>query len=362
MSDDVYIRLRKRLNHGPVRMPKAETFMTVLREFYPVEQAAIAADFPKNAHTSAELARHFKREEKELTAILESMANSGTLFSQKQEDGTYRYALQAFFPGILELQLMRGTKTPRDYKIAKMMDEFLDTLTGLTEMVRDNPEIQKKLPVEAARTIPVEEALPQNGRIYTYEQLSEVVDAATSFAASICYCRHHAELNGEPCQIEGLPEYACLSFNRGADYIVDRGFGKRITQKECREILQAVEEKGLVHNTNNATGYTEFICNCCGCCCGFLKTIRQLDYIPSLAYSNFKLAIDPDSCTICGDCIERCPVEALSIDEDDVLIVNRDRCLGCGNCNSVCPGASLSLVRQSPDKQPPEYDIEKMGI
>ena len=70
-------------------------------------------------------------------------------------------------------------------------------------------------------------------------------------------------------------------------------------------------------------------------------------------------SVDPDKCTGCGDCVQKCPVSA--IDEYNegfserrsiyirypqaiplTFAIDRDRCIGCGICSEVCkPGAII---------------------
>ena len=51
--------------------------------------------------------------------------------------------------------------------------------------------------------------------------------------------------------------------------------------------------------------------------------------------------INKAKCTGCGDCVDVCPVEALSI-ENDKAVVN-DECIDCGVCIDECPSGALSL-------------------
>lgn len=51
--------------------------------------------------------------------------------------------------------------------------------------------------------------------------------------------------------------------------------------------------------------------------------------------------INKAKCTGCGDCVDTCPVEALSI-ENDKTVVN-DECIDCGVCIDECPSEALSL-------------------
>ena len=52
---------------------------------------------------------------------------------------------------------------------------------------------------------------------------------------------------------------------------------------------------------------------------------------------------DPERCTACGTCVEQCPVDALSL-EDDLPQVNRDLCITCFCCQEICPEQAMALV------------------
>jgi len=43
-----------------------------------------------------------------------------------------------------------------------------------------------------------------------------------------------------------------------------------------------------------------------------------------------------DKCVSCGDCVDECPVEAIS-EGDDKYVVDADTCVDCGTCAEVCP-------------------------
>jgi NAD-dependent dihydropyrimidine dehydrogenase PreA subunit len=70
-----------------------------------------------------------------------------------------------------------------------------------------------------------------------------------------------------------------------------------------------------------------------------------------IAHSNFEVAVDAETCTGCGDCLDRCQVGALDL-SDEVVQADKDRCVGCGNCVTVCPTESLSMVRRKDEKPP----------
>jgi len=355
MSEDVHYKLGERLNEYPVKMPLVDAFLDILREYYTDEQAALGAVIPKGNHLAGDLAKQLNRDENELVASLETMADSGLIFTARNDAGETEYSLTPFVPGVWEFQLMRGTDTEHDRRAARMMHEFGKTVEDLMVAALKDPEMAKQFaPDPAARTITVEKELPPGTEIFPFEKMAEMVENEESFAAGVCYCRHHAYLLDNPCKLEDLPERACLSFGKAADFVADRKFGKRISKEECLQILEDSEKAGLVHNANNNADSLFFVCNCCGCCCGFLKMLRDQDVKAMLALSNFQVAIDEETCTGCGDCLDRCQMEALRL-EREVVTVHIDHCVGCGNCVSVCPTESLSMVRRS-DTRPPTLE------
>lgn len=49
----------------------------------------------------------------------------------------------------------------------------------------------------------------------------------------------------------------------------------------------------------------------------------------------------PQLCSQCDDypCVENCPVNALSVDDDTgAVVVDEEKCTGCGLCIDACPG------------------------
>ena len=52
--------------------------------------------------------------------------------------------------------------------------------------------------------------------------------------------------------------------------------------------------------------------------------------------------VDAQKCTGCGDCVEACPLEAISLDNDKAVI-DEDTCTECGLCVDECPNDAISL-------------------
>ena len=75
-------------------------------------------------------------------------------------------------------------------------------------------------------------------------------------------------------------------------------------------------------------------------------------------HSNYYSKIDSENCDACWQCIEICPMEALSSD-GDYSSVDIDRCIGCGVCVSTCPSDAIELNEKDKKYVPPK-DQEAM--
>ena len=69
--------------------------------------------------------------------------------------------------------------------------------------------------------------------------------------------------------------------------------------------------------------------------------------------SGFKPERDPDLCTSCGVCIDRCPTQALAMTDEHGPELNLDRCVGCGVCATGCPTDAVTLVERAGILPPP---------
>ncbi|MGD9101556.1 MAG: 4Fe-4S dicluster domain-containing protein, partial [Anaerolineae bacterium] len=88
-----------------------------------------------------------------------------------------------------------------------------------------------------------------------------------------------------------------------------------------------------------------YICNCCTCSCGIMRSVAEFGNLTAVARSNFLAAVDVEECIGCEDCVETCQFGALSLPED-VCVVDSVRCMGCGICVTACPTEALSLARR----------------
>lgn len=53
--------------------------------------------------------------------------------------------------------------------------------------------------------------------------------------------------------------------------------------------------------------------------------------------------VNEDECTGCGTCVDECPTEAISMNDDDIAVIDDDECTECGVCVDACPAGAISL-------------------
>ncbi len=176
-----------------------------------------------------------------------------------------------------------------------------------------------------------------------------------SIAVGICACRKASE---NPCQ----PKEVCLFVgDPRASFIADQNPDfRKISQEEAVSVLEAEHKRGHVHCAyfKKDMGKKFFaICNCCKCCCLGVRMWNLLEGgVPILAPSGY-LAQVGEYCNGCGDCVETCQFNAISLDEEgQKAVVDLGKCMGCGVCEDICPVGAVSLGREPSKGEPLDLD------
>jgi ferredoxin len=176
--------------------------------------------------------------------------------------------------------------------------------------------------------------------------VKELIKKQDRIALTKCFCAVQQQVLGSTCD---QPLEICLLLGFYAEYYVEQGMGRKISQEEALEVLAKAEEAGLIHQIPDSQD-PGAICNCCPDCCGELRVVKRLPNPAALITCSYFCRPDLESCNGCEICLDRCPMEAISLTEDQVASINLDRCIGCGLCINSCPEEALTLVSK-PEEQ-----------
>jgi electron transport complex protein RnfB len=314
--------------------------LRLLAKIFEPEEAELASVMRVKFEPAAEIAARAGAEPAEAKRTLRAMVRKGQIGLRKGE-GELLFALMPFIVGIYEEQLSR-----LDRELAQLFEQYFEEALG-GPVFTEHPPLQ--------RVIPVEEAISVEIDVHPYEQASQIVESAKAWGVRDCICRTQQRLVGKGC--ERLVS-SCLILAPVPGAFDGSSVTKAITKEESLRLLREAEEAGLVHTTGNYQDSTYYICNCCSCCCGVLRGLANHPTPNAVVRSDFVATVEAESCTGCGDCVERCPISARSLGEDGVCSVDQSRCIGCGLCASSCTVGSISLQRRTEVSQQPPVTLE----
>ncbi|MFO7962280.1 MAG: 4Fe-4S dicluster domain-containing protein [Desulfobacterales bacterium] len=352
MAEEIYEQLVEALmkRGGAIPPVKCKEFYALVEELFTNEQAEVAVNMPMGPVSAEQIARETGIPIKEIEPLLEKMADQGLLFSRKK-DGVTLYTMLQLVPGISEYQFMRGGTTERDKKLAMLFEKMHHVTWGAPEAEKNRPTFP------FSRVITIEENISSGTTVHPYDKVSEYIKGADYIAQGTCFCRHQAELLGNPCD---KPKDTCLTFGPTAQYVDERGIGRLVSKEEAMDILDRSEKAGLVHCSSNVSDRIDFICNCCICHCGIIQTFKDKQKINFGAPSNYIVSPVEGACNGCETCIEMCPIDALFLNDDDAVELDDELCIGCGLCVSACPSNALEMVIRSKPLVPPKSFRELM--
>jgi len=333
-------------------MPHRQEFKEALRETFPEDDLRIFFLLPYLGYISEEkfLKKLAKKGitkadfEESLTRLIPK-----GLLDKFQKNGEWGYERA---PVIVVLEMAVREEEDSHFRAitAKVMNDLIE---GAAEVLPTRTPYYRVLPVQETvqRTptptrIKINEDIDIPNQVLPLDVISEMMKTVDLIALSACYCRSAKAVIGEPCD---HPLETCFYFDELAQMKLQTDYAREIDYDEAMEILYECEAQGLVHNVSNCEGKIQTLCNCCECSCGVLKAWTR-GVRNTTSPSRYLVRLDPTSCTLEKDCLETCPVTALSV-VDDKLVIDEIECLGCGLCIPSCPEGALSLeIREAPPK------------
>ncbi len=341
MSDDVYKRLSEFLDKMPGGFPSTESGVEIkiLKRFFTPEEAELELHLTPMPESASAIAERAGMDESKAAEMLDSMAKQGSIMRVKTEAATLYLAI-SFVVGIYEFHL-----NSIDRELAELMEEYLPYLGMVWTSVK----------TKQLRVVPVTSALEGSPAVAPYNQLREMVKTQEIASVADCICRKEQALMGNKCD---KPQDLCFQFGMAAEYYIENDMARQISIDEALKLLDVAEENALVPSITNAKNMVN-ICCCCGCCCGILRGMKLLPRPADHVVSSYQAKIDPELCSACETCIERCQVDAI-IENGDVMEVDLARCIGCGLCVSTCPDEAISMVAKPDAEIPPDNIVTMM--
>jgi len=191
------------------------------------------------------------------------------------------------------------------------------------------------------------------GEVADYTDWRETLAQNELFVLSPCQCRLEKTVTGtNVCdEMHADRTETCISIGEIAEFFLERGIGRQISREEAEASIQASVDAGLVVE-QLFSKRCEVICNCHGDCCKLLTTYVALGGAGNMMenISAYNLKYDAEACIGCGACVKRCPMFAITMNDDGTCEMNR-QCVRCGQCALVCPVSARSLVAKPLEQQ-----------
>ena len=372
MSDqDLFLTKLKKvariiIKAGVLPFAASDTFLELLKFYLDEEDVEFILNFKHRSSMNTEqLKKNSRLSEEEIKRKAEKLARKGFIFNQPSSSGIIVYRLLPIIViGTFEYTFMNGIpegEETKKYKglaqlYAKLIDEFTNSVQkeydNLIPVFKNQPPFGRAVPVFENSDgeqieIVINQELDVEQTVLPSQKVEEIINKFDDIAVGNCFCRNYHRLLDEPCEINA-PLECCFTFGKSARHVIEHGFGKKIDKKEALKIMRDAEEAGLIHMAfhNGLDIYREenSVCNCCKCCSDSFNLWRK-GAVPLIYSTNYLSMIKQEVCIGCGTCVEKCPIDAIELNDESKAERNEEYCIGCGICSRFCPEGAISLKK-----------------
>ena len=330
MTKDIYHRLSEAYG-----FPESKYLSKICQKCLTEQEALILLALPG---TAEEVAGKLRMDISSVQSTLVELFNKGFAFYDPVE-GKRRYALITNLRDAMAVN-NRVDQVGEEFFVlwARMYDE----------------EVSCDFDVEGseARVIPVHEAIEPGTEILPYEKVSGLLEKAETIAVMRCPCR----VTNRRCD---NPVETCITLNGAAKYVLERGVGRELTKEEALSLFNQCEDAGLIHQVGNGSLGVSWICNCCTCCCVYLRAQIISGKKYATVKTRYRAVVDPERCDGCGLCSDRCNFGAMKM-VNSRAVADEEKCFGCGLCASQCPVNAIILIQVRGPEHIPTREAEPL--
>lgn len=349
MDDTIYTRLREHIDSMPAGYPATASGAEIkmLKKFYTPLQARIAMAVGLVPETAETIAQRLDMEHAEAVKEIHAMASQGSLFRITTPKGAF-FRHPNFIMGLYEWHVHAV-----DREVAELADDIYE---GLFE------HHWKKRKTKQLRVVPVETSVSGKDTVKSYDMIRNLVKGPGNgpYAVAPCICRVEQTKKGNPVT---RPMETCLVFGLVAQYYVENGIGRSLTQDQLMEKIDECEAACLVPFSTNSKEIVN-MCMCDNESCQLFKNLGKFPKPAQEVHAAFHAVIDGTACSGCKKCTKKCQIDAILATDIPaqkktfVHQVDRDRCIGCGLCVGGCPEHAISMVENDVFPDVPDNAME----
>ena len=269
MSENIYRKLQVRLDQYSVGFPATQSGieLKLLQKLFSEEDAALFMTLSLELESPDEIASRVGQDKEQVEKHLKDMDERGLLFSL-DIDEVKRYGATPFIHGIFEFQLDR-----MDPELARIIESYFEEA------------YYGAMSIGAAafvRTVPVQQSLGTTHSVAPYEDAVRILKRKDLIVVAECICQKQNNMAKGNCD---QPKNVCFLFDQMGQYYLDHELGVHVEADEAIKILTQAQKAGLVTQFASSED-PGAMCNCCGDCCGVLRSLKTLEKPAENVFSN----------------------------------------------------------------------------
>ena len=173
LKGDVYRALGEKIDNLTARAPWNETFHSILKELYTVEEADVVVRMPYTLSSLDRISKMTKVDKARLSTILEKLCNKGLVMDVwNEKENQFYYVQSPIAIGIFEFTMMRKGGDLNTKEWAKLFHKYMqedDSFYAANFSHGEKLSIMRVIPVE--ETIKADEHM----EFFDYEKASSII-------------------------------------------------------------------------------------------------------------------------------------------------------------------------------------------